>query len=241
MPEIEESESQEDITPEVETAENPPAEGEFDGDDSQPESPEESRGPRDEDYKKGMFKYKKLYEDLKRNPAGLETSVPSKPSSTPTDVPENSEALQILGNLIDQRLAPLKGALEKQGEMDAVREVMSMKYSSALEPEIMASFKDTPESLPFGDRLKMARSMAIAENVDKIAKVSRELGAEEAYQNKGTKKTLKTPNTPARTTPGGSTGWRDKLENGEALSSAEYMANRAEILEWEKTQTKTLK
>lgn len=236
---MEESESQENIilTDEEGTADNSPADTADTDDQSTEEVTEQPKpGPSQEDYKAGMFKYKNLYEGLKLE----KTTAPLENNSISTDDGQDDQskkALEVLGQLIDQRLAPLKSSLEKQDDLQATEEIMSMKYSSSLEPEIREEFKATPGSLPFRDRLKMARNTAIANNIDKIAQVNQEIGIEQGYSNKKAKQQNNSVNTGTRTT-NTKQGWRDKLENGEALSDTEYRANRTAILDWEKSQRK---
>lgn len=207
---------------------NPPV------DEQKPTEPEvEPTGPSAEDYKKGMFKAQAKVKELE---ALLET--PSAPREKVELSDEDQDGLKILGELFDQRLKPVMSKLEQNEKVTAVQEIMSQPYSQALEPEITAEFKELPDTIPFADRMRQARSNAIANNLPKIIEVNRELGKQEAYANKDNKSQIKGVNTPARVTEPNK-GWQDKLEAGERLTSQEYRDNRTAILDWETKQSET--
>lgn len=97
------------------------------------------------------------------------------------------EGWQRLEETINNAVNPLREKLEQNEREAAIVDVFSMEYSKELQPEITEAFKTLPDSLPFADRLRLARNNAIAENIETITKLSTERGKNEAYSNQNLK------------------------------------------------------
>lgn len=196
------------------------------------ETPTEGQKP-EENYKQGMFKYKGMYEDLKKDTDAQMKVVEEKAVKGEITPEQQDEALGKIRSLIQEELAPIKQGLDAGEQKESLARVMEMPYSKALEPEITAEFKKFPDSMPFGERLEAARNAAIGANLEKITQINQDIGKEQAYSNQNTKGDA--GRTVGETASNAGRTEKPALETlKEGMTDKEYASNRDEILKQEK-------
>lgn len=165
------------------------------------QEPSERTDPRDF---RGMAKakeaeakeFKQLYKDAQAKIDALSSeNQPTTHVIDPVNVISEEEALKVVQKLIkdgvDEAIAPLRGSFEEQKRDAVLTEFQNKPYVRELAPEItkeMSNFSPELKRLPLEQRLEIGLALAKANNIETITKVSRDIGAEQAYANQDLKR-----------------------------------------------------
>lgn len=194
-------------------------EAETQSENKNPEVSSQSDEKKQKDFEKATHKYRTLFKETKQENEKLKEQIQNASSNPSYD-------REILKELINEAVAPIRQVLEKQSETQVLDEIASMPYSNELAEHVKSEYDKLPNSMDFRSRMMTARANAIANNLDVIIQANREIAKEEAYSNQEYKsgKNLgeRTVNT------GGSSSLLERLKSGK-LTTKEYYENRDEI------------
>ena len=157
---------------------NEQAESERDGASEEDEKEEKKQ----RDFEKGMYKFRDLYKQTKAELEEIKGKTVEEVSEEEPD--QQKEAIEVLRQIIREEVTPLK-------EEKVWDEFEKKPYVDVLGKEIneeLSRIENSTPKMSLENKLEQARKSAIANNIDTIIKVSKEVGAEDAYKNQTLKK-----------------------------------------------------
>ena len=192
-------------------------------------SQEEKDSKKQQDFEKAYYKVHNELKTLKGEIAAK--SAAPEPEET-TEIDEGTQLLRnVVGEVLDEKLAPLRTASEVAEREKAIREVGSRPFAGDFAEEIARKASEFPKDMSAGDRLDRAYKDVVAapENLQKIAKGFHEAGVDKGYTNKSTKEGLnKTLGDSPKTTGEEEPSIYDKYIKGD-LTAKQIADNWSEI------------
>jgi len=211
----------------------------------QPSAPEEGQGgPSKEDLTKGIAKWRNHAKEMEAEVAKLRAQVPStpgapiQPQAAPLS-PEENAGVRVISDQIAQQLAPIREQLDASNRERVTEKFWQDPTARAMAPEIQKEFNSPAlQTLPYEQRLEVAKGLAINNNITAFQKVYEQRGVDKAYNNQSLKNGQKSENVAgARQLNVEQKTLLEKLQSGEIRpGSPEYVKNRSAILALEKEQ-----
>ena len=196
----------------------------------QDQSSDDKEVKKERDFEKGMYKFRDLYKEEKAKRLELEqTQVPQEDNS-------QTDALKLLRETVEKAVEPLKSELTQIKEEKVWDAFEKKPYVDTLSPEINAELKviETKFSvLSLEDKLELARTQAIAKNLDTIVKVSKEAGMNQAYGNQQIKGQKGLGDSAAKPKGDSIEALWERMNSGE-LTDSEYLENKEQLDAYER-------
>jgi hypothetical protein len=183
------------------------------------------------DFEQGMYKWRQKAKELETELSTFKSQ--PQQTSLPEETDEQQKAMELLGNIFEEKLAPLRSELEAGKREAAIERIGKLPYTADYADEIADEVKSLPKEWAFEKKLEMARASVIAKNLDTIVRTTKESGLNEAYEHQAVKGVK-----PLGAAPAKSATDKSLLERFEAqeLTPKEMSDNWAEIDKLRKEQ-----
>jgi hypothetical protein len=137
---------------------------------------------------------------------------------------DNEQAINMIAEAIEARLAPSLSVLQKQSEESAIQEVSNRPFANELTDDIAKEFYKLPSNVPYSQRLDAAYKEALSKNIANLTQKSEVSGYKKAIEKVNEKKSASTSGAMPR---GGTPSGKIDLSK---LSDAEKAARWDEVL-----------